>query len=196
MTKLIAPPAGAVAIASPSSSMLRTMEKLNSLERVIARRTGNEVTLALQRMSPLVIANEKNYAIAKRRIAPMPDRMTLQAEYDGIWEAIYVPALDHEVETLVGAMIDGVPNAQARVKPEIIDAISYSVAHADDDRDPSDWPCWRGFSARVLAGATRRIWSTQRFAFGAAEVIDAARAVRLNYWNALEPTRGRFWNCG
>lgn len=189
MTKLVTPPtSGAIAIVTPRSALLAKLDELSDLEPIVARRLSYRTQRALKTMFPLAGSGEETYRRALTRAERLPDRLALHEQREALWDAVYVAASEPEIEALVGAMIDGVPNAASRVTPTVIDAIVYSIIHADDGRDPDDYPCWRGYSANVLACATRRIWSTQKFAFGAAEVLEAASAVRLDYWRALRAT--------
>lgn len=122
---------------------------------------------------------------ATRRLARMPSRDQLQTREKAFSDALVKRADERQIRFIIATMLEAIPAAASQVTAAYIDAMVWSIEHADDDRDPTDRMLPpRGFSPHVLVGAVREIWMQSRFAPSIAEFVGTARAVRERYYHA------------
>jgi hypothetical protein len=188
MTNILSPPSGAVAIAATRSPLLDKLGELCQIEPIVVLRTSDPVTRWLKTALPLRGATDANYRLAQQRLERLPDRATLSHQCAELRNAIYAAAAEPEVEALVALTFDGIPSASSRVTTTLIDATVFSLMHADDDRDASEYPHWNGLSAQIIAGATRRLWRESCFVPCPKEFVEKALGVRWRYFSALRAT--------
>jgi hypothetical protein len=127
-------------------------------------------------------------AKAARRCERLPDLATLSDQAEAFYAAVYTRAKPDEVRWFVGVLFDGNQAWASRATRGAIDAIAFSLEHADDDRDPDAPHKFRGFSAAALAMAVQRIWLDKKFDPNICEIVQAAKDARARFWMAWRAT--------
>jgi hypothetical protein len=118
----------------------------------------------------------------------LPGREVLGEQHEALREAVYEPASETEARAILGLMLEGIPAAASGATVAYGDALAFAVCHVDDDRDPDEFPKWRGFSGAVLFATVRRIWEKSTFTPSIAEVLEIARKVRAEHYAAFSTT--------
>jgi hypothetical protein len=177
----IQPPAQSAA----SSNVVATIfNRHGDLEPLVARRNG---VRNIERIADLR-AEEGDRNRALERLERLPSEEALVAELASLRSAVFEPASEPDLRVIVSVMLEALPAAKAQATAVYIDAVVWALQHADDDRTREAFPPFRGFSARVLATVTRRIWFKNTFAPSIAELLATAREVRAEYWCATGAT--------
>jgi len=189
MTRLAANPkavAAPPAVVSASMNTVRGLfDRVGDLEALVARRVANSSDVfKLQALK----SERRNYVAAIGRLDTLPAPSDLARQIDRLRAATFAAATEDEASFIIGTMLDAIPAAANRLSATYVDALVWAVLHADDDRDPSAFPKFRGFSVEVLASAARHIWLTVKYAPAIQEVVDAADKARARHHLALNTT--------
>lgn len=181
---------------TPRGNVLAQLDKrFGALVPIVARRSSERVIGELQswtRLSAQFPAHEER---ARKRLAVIPDRGTLCNQADALRAAIWSKASEPESRLIVATMLEAIPAARDKTSPAHIDAIVYTLSHADED-EPDNSLGFAGFSCTVMFVLARRVIAKHTFTPSAAELLEIARAVRLDHWRALQTTNKLLEFCG
>lgn len=169
---------------APSNVVKAIFNRHGDLEPLVTRRNGIK---NIDRIVDLR-GGEDDRDRALDRLERLPSADTLATERAALQNALFEPASEPELRIIVSTMLEAIPAAKAQATAAYIDAVVWSLQHVDDDRDERSFPRYCGFSARVMATVTRRIWFKNTFAPSIAELLSAAREVRAEYWAAYGAT--------
>jgi hypothetical protein len=174
--------------AKVKSPIVVLQERFGAVAQLVTQRNSDRTSAALRDMVEISgrFAGDRDRAMA--RLEKISDRVTLNDQRDVLLEAVYQPAPEREVRAIFGLMLEGIPSAASGATSGYGDTLTFSIMHADEDRDPSEYPRWRGFSAAVLFATARRLWERSTFTPSVAEVLGCARQVRQEYFSAFAAT--------
>lgn len=173
----------------PKKSAVAVMqERFATVAPLVTRRNSERTADAIRSMVDLSgrFPDDRERALA--RLEKIPGRYELEEQREQLRLAVYVPATEVEARAILGLMLEGIPAAASGATVGYGDALAFSIAHADDDRDPEQFPRYRGFSAAVLFATARRLWATPTFTPSIAEVLEVARKVRAEHYAAFATT--------
>lgn len=174
--------------ATRKSPLTVLQERFGGMEQLVARRNSERVTTALRAMTEIRGCGNDDRAAALARLEMLPARQELETQLEELRAAVYHPAPEAEVRAILALMLEGIPAAASGATETYGDALSFAVIHADNDRDPDQFPKWRGLSAAVLFVTAQRIWRKTTFTPSIAEVLEVARKVRAEHFAALSAT--------
>ncbi|CAJ0885250.1 hypothetical protein AMST5_03598 [freshwater sediment metagenome] len=163
-------------------------EKFGPIANLVTRRNGERVLTALREMVEIRGCSPEDRPRALLRLDRLPPLAELDEQRHALRVAIYDPATEAEIRSVMGLMLEQIPAAATGATPAYGDGLTFELMHADDERDPDRVPRFRGFSAAVLFATSRRIVQTATFTPTTAEVLRTAQTVRSEYFAALGAT--------
>lgn len=170
--------------AQPARNLVAAIfERHGDLEPLVARRSGLNFSRVCELRGGL-----DDMPRAYERLEKIPTAEALSSDLASLRAALFEPASETDLRLIVSTMLEAIPAAKAQATAVYIDAVVWALQHADDARAEIDFPHYQGFSARVLATVTRRIWFKNTFAPSIAELLATARDVRAEYWSAFGAT--------
>jgi hypothetical protein len=168
-------------------------DRFGGVAQLVARRNKAALTDWLRSVGefngPLVLRDPdwcRSRALAM--LEKIPGLEELEEQRETLRTAVYDPATETEARAILGLMLEGIPAAASGATVAYGDALAFAIVHVDDDRDPDDFPKWRGFSGAVLFATMRRIWEKTTFTPSIAEVLEIARKVRAEHYAAFSTT--------
>jgi hypothetical protein len=173
--------------AEPTACLLAQLgDRLGGVQALAARRNAQDVREAVRNLTILEVS-PRSIPRARAIAARIPDRMTLSTQADELHAAAFDRATPVEARFVFAAVLDSIPAAHAAATKEFLDALEFTLEHADDDvgerRGPSN-----GFSLPVLFVTARRILASSTYCPSCAEILAAAREARAEMYSALLTT--------
>lgn len=175
---------GSMTTATPAI-MAGLATRYAEISRIAVRRSSEETRDWLRHKSPLT--HRREIETARKWVNVIPDRETLDAQQESLWEAIFKPASEQETRIVIAAIIGAINHASATAGQAFIESLIFSILHVDDDVD-SPWRPSRGFSLPVLYVAARRIIAKAKFCPSIAEIISEAELAREMFMQAMRAT--------
>ncbi len=179
--------------APPRSPIAVLHDRFAGVAQLVGRRNKAAVKDWLRstcEFNKLIVQREPDWCRSRAlaMLQRLPDLQQLEDQREELCAAIYEPANETEARAILGLMLEGIPAAASGATVGFGDALAFAIVHADDDRDPDEFPRWKGFSAAVLFATARRIWEKSTFTPSIAEVLEVARKVRAEHYAAYSTT--------
>jgi len=170
------------------SALAVLQDSFGDLPQLVARRNSGYVVSGVRSMCELSAHVPGHRERALERLKRIPCRGAIEGQREALRVAVYEPASEIETRAILGLMLEGIPAAASGATAGYGDWLAHSIIHADDERDPDEFPLYRGFSAAVLFATAQRVVKSSTFTPSIAEVLGPAQKVRAEYFAALSTT--------